>query len=121
MNEQQDDSEREAEQDGMQTIVDGHADGDDVKAVVDERPRRVMTAFGAASIGALIAGILAAVFFASYSVTAGVFCSGLPRADCPSSWVPYAVVSIIGFVVVTLLGAFAGWAFFRLYQLMRVD
>jgi hypothetical protein len=119
MNEQR--GSRDTKQDAVEMTVDALAtDGDDPK-VADPRTPHVMTSFGAASIGALIAGILGAVFWASYAVTAGVFCSGLPRADCPSSWVPYAVVSIIGFVVVTLLGAFAGWAFFRLYQLMRVD
>jgi hypothetical protein len=120
MNEQQGQGSGESK-DGeiLHSVQDESREGHQV--VITHEARREMTARGAAGIGATIAGILGAVFFASYSVTGGVFCSGLPRQDCPSSWVPYAIVSTVGFVVVTLLGAFAGWAFFRLYQMLRVD
>ena len=122
MNEQQGQGSGESK-DGeiLHSVQDESREGLQVGITHEVKPGRPMTARGAAGIGATIAGILGAVFFASYSVTGGVFCSGLPRQDCPSSWMPYAIVSTVGFVVVTLLGAFAGWAFFRLYQMMRVD
>ena len=58
------------------------------------------------------AGLAAAV---AYAATSGWLCSGI--RNCPVSWEPYAVVSSIIFVVITVAGVIVAVVGAKLYEI----
>ena len=69
----------------------------------------------AAKIGAVAGAAFGAVFAAFYSLASWLVCSG--RTDCPGSWVPYLVTSMIVWAAVTLVvtgGVMAALWFYRM-------
>ena len=63
-------------------------------------------------IGGGAAGLAVAV---AYAATSGWLCSGI--RDCPASWEPYAVVSSIIFVSITVAGVIAAVVGAKLYRI----
>ncbi len=68
-------------------------------------------------MGLILGATAGLVIAAAYAATSGWLCSGI-RA-CPASWEPYAVVSAIIFVLITLFGvvvAVVGALLYRIFD-----
>ena len=65
--------------------------------------------------GWIIGGTTGVIVAAAYGATAGWLCSGI--RGCPASWEPYALVSSIIFVAITITGVIAGFVGAKLYKI----
>lgn len=65
--------------------------------------------------GLIVGGAAGLAGAAAYAATSGWLCSGIRQ--CPASWEPYAVVSSIIFVVITVAGVIVAVVGAKLYEI----
>ena len=65
--------------------------------------------------GLIVGGVAGLAVAVAYAATSGWLCSGI--RDCPASWEPYAVVSSIIFVSITVAGVIAAVVGAQLYRI----
>ncbi len=72
----------------------------------------------AAWTGGLAGGVFAALFSLFYALGSWLICSG--RTGCPGSWVPYMVIAVIMWTVITAVIASVVIAVFWFYRMTKV-
>ena len=68
----------------------------------------------ASIVGLIIGGLIGLAVAVGYGATGAWLCSGI--RNCPASWEPFALVSSIIFLVLTVTGIIAAMVIVRLYK-----